>query len=43
MRIGIISDIHDHLHNLRPAIGYLCDNDRPPGLLRRPVLSIRDG
>ena len=25
MRIGIISDIHDHLHNLRPAIGYLCD------------------
>jgi putative phosphoesterase len=23
MRIGIISDIHDHLHNLRPAIAYL--------------------
>jgi uncharacterized protein len=26
MRIGIISDIHDHLHNLRPAIAYLGEN-----------------
>jgi hypothetical protein len=23
MRLGIISDIHDHLHNLEPAIGFL--------------------
>lgn len=26
MRLGIVSDIHDHLHNLQPAIAFLAAN-----------------